>query len=415
MNAVGRLARKAGLFFFLFLTGCATYQSKVHSAREDLRLGRMDSAVESFAKLAALESSDRLVYLLDYATALQAAGRLEESNKAFIEADRLADSLDYHSVSKVAGSLLFSEEMKQYKGDTFEKIFINAQLAMNFLALGKLDDALVEARRINEKYLKLRSEEKKEFELNPFAKYLSALVWEADGRFDDAAIAFTDTYKLAPGMPGLAADLIRSTKKAKRTEEYEKWKALFPHTPENPQSFDRKHGDLVVIVQQGWGPRKYPSRADVRFPELRRVPSQSQEARIKVTGAGVDQQAISERVYDVAGAAIQTLEDDRLSLFGRRVGGIVAKEIAAEELRKKDELLGLAAWIVMHVSDRADVRQWSTLPESIQVMRMPLPAGAYTVRLDGLDRSEHSIGESDSREVEIKAGHTRFVIWRMLK
>lgn len=415
MTSMKGLAQAAGLFFFVLCAGCATYQNKVGPAREDMRWGRHEAAIEALGKLAAEPSSDRLVYLLDYATALQAAGRFEESNKVFLEADRLSEELDYHSVSKVAGSLLFSEEVKQYKGDTFEKIFINAQLALNFLALSRLDDALVEARRINEKYLKLRAEDKKEFELNPFAKYLSALIWEADGKFDDAAIAFTDTYKLAPEIPGLDEDLLRATKKARRTQEYKKWKELFPRTSEDPAVLDRKRGELIVIVQQGWGPRKMPSRVDPTFPELRRVPSQADFARVRIRGAGVDETERTRRVYDVSEAAIKTLADDRLALFGRRVGGVVAKEIAAEELRKKDELLGLLAWIFMHVSDRADVRQWSTLPESIQLSRHSLPAGVYTVEVAGIDHADQAIEDFAPREIEIKPGQTRFVIQRLLK
>ena len=126
------------------------------------------------------------------------AGKLKESNQVFMQADRLAELIDYQSVSRIAGSLAFNEEMVQYKGDTFEKIFINAYLAMNFLQMGQLDDALVEARRINEKYLKYRADEKQAFELNSFSKYLSAVIWEASRSYDDAYIAYAEAYKIDP-------------------------------------------------------------------------------------------------------------------------------------------------------------------------------------------------------------------------
>lgn len=141
--------------------------------------------------------------------ALHLAGNLAESNKVFLFADKFAESQDYHSVSRVTGSMLLNEEMVQYKGDTFEKIFINAFLALNFLELGQLDEALVETRRMNEKYKKLRGEDKKSFELNPFAKYLSALIWEADQKWDDAYIAYSETYALDQTIQTIKSDLIR--------------------------------------------------------------------------------------------------------------------------------------------------------------------------------------------------------------
>jgi hypothetical protein len=87
-----------------------------------------------------------------------------------LKADRLSEQVDYQSVSRIAGSLALNEEMVQYKGDTFEKFFINAYLAMNFLALGDFDSALVEARRINQKYLKFRAEEAKSFQQKVLVK-----------------------------------------------------------------------------------------------------------------------------------------------------------------------------------------------------------------------------------------------------
>lgn len=405
--------RITAVFLVLFgFTGCATYQGKVSLARDLLKSGQTAEAVEKLKPLAATDNGDQLIYLLDYATALQIQGSFQESNKAYLAADRLSDELDYHSVSRVAGSLLTNEEMKQYKGDTFEKIFINAQLALNYLALGELDDALVEARRINEKYLKYRSDEKKDFELNPFAKYLSALVWEADRKYDDAAIAYAEAYKISPRISSIHEDLIRSSKLARRDQEYQKWKKAFPDVVEKPEWYDKGRGELIIIVQQGWGPRKAFNPGDSRFPVLDPVFNQTQRARLNVNGVGMQESVF---IYDVQGAAIQTLNDDMGALVARRLTGIVAKELAAEELRKKNELLGAVAWIAMHASDRADLRQWSTLPQTIQVIRMPLKPGTYSIDLQGLtDDGSLTSDHLEVPSVNVKAGRKVFFNWRTL-
>lgn len=411
-RSLQRLTPVVGLFFTLNLLGCATYQNKVQDAREALARRDYTKALADLKPLAEKENDDQLVYLLDYGVALQLAGNLKESNEIFLKADRLAEMVDYQSVSRIAGSLALNEEMVQYKGDTFEKIFINAYLAMNFLELGQLDDALVEARRINEKYLKYRADEKKAFELNAFSKYLSAVVWEASRSYDDAYIAYNEAFKIDPTISTIREDLIRSAKLARRMDTYQSWKKQFPEVKEQPSWYEKNLGELIVIYQQGWGPRKVASANEYRFPSLMPVYSETQQARLDIT----QKSYLSREVYDVQKAAIETLRDDQGILIAKRLGGIATKAVLSDQVRQKNELLGSLTWIALNVADRADVRQWSTLPQTIQMIRVQLPAGKYKFNIEGLNSSGGYTGESlETREVEIKSGQKKFVIWRSLK
>lgn len=404
-----------GLFFAFTTLGCATYQGKIGGARQSLERGEYQKALDDLEPLASTDNRDQLVYLLDYGTALQVAGRFDESNKTFMKADRLADLVDYHSLSKISGSLILNEEMSQYKGDTFEKIFINAYLAMNFLEMGKLDDALVEARRINEKYLKYRSDEKKNFEMNSFSKYLSALIWEANRSYDDAYIAYQETYKIDPSIPMLQEDLIRSAKNARRMDTYKDWKKKFPSVVENPNWYDKQYGELVIIHQQGWGPRKMPAQNEYRLPELVPTRSNVQKSLLTIEGdsAGTGQGYLSKEVYDVEQAAMQTLKEDYGILVAKRVAGIATKAVVSDQIAQQDKTLGQLAWIAMNIADRADLRQWSFLPQTIQLIRVPLKPGKYKIKLVGADISGHPVSNiSLEREVEVKAGTKKFVVWR---
>lgn len=401
----------SSLFSFIFL-GCASYQNKVQEARSALVRHDFSKALAELKPLAETENDDQLVYLLDYAVALQLAGNLKESNKIFLKADRLSELVDYQSISRFAGSLALSEEMVQYKGDTFERMFINAYLAMNFLEMGQLDDALVEARRINEKYLKYRAEEKKQFELNFFGKYLSAMIWEANRSFDDAYIAYSEAYKIDPDIPSLREDLIRSAKLAQRTDEFEKWKKKFPEVKEQAAWYDKSQGELVIIFQQGWGPRKIPSQGEYRFPTLMPTFSATRRARLYVAANSY----LSQEVYDVQQAAISTLKEDQGLLLAKRISGIATKAVLADQVRQNNQALGDLTWLVLNLADRADVRQWSTLPQSIQTIRVPLRAGKYVFNLEGLMSSNLPSGEVfQGKEVEIQSGKKTFIVWRSLK
>lgn len=408
-----RLTPFVGLFFILSLSACATYQGKVQTARDALVNHNYDEALKILEPLAAKEDGDQLVYLLDTGVAYQIAGKIKESNVTLLKADRLSELVDYQSVSRVTGSLVLNQEMVQYKGDTFEKIFINAYLAMNFLEIGQLDDALVEARRINEKYIKYRQEEKQKFELNPFSKYLSALIWEASRSYDDAYIAYAEAYKLDPTIPGIDQDLIRAAKLARRMDSYQDWKKKFPGVKEDPNWYNKSMGELVVIYQQGWGPRKVTSSNEYRLPALRPVHSETQQARLIVDGLSP---VMSHPIYNVEQAAIKTLNEDYGILVAKRVAGIATKAVVADQVRQKNQLLGDLTFLALNLADRADLRQWSTLPQSIQLIRVPLAAGKYQFSLEGINYAGAPTGESLAKqEVTIKPGQKNFVIWRSLK
>lgn len=401
-----------GFFLSTLLVSCATYQGKVEGARRALLHHDYQKALSELAPLAEKSDGDQLVYLLDYAVAQQLAGDLKGSNQTFLKAERLSEAVDYQSVSRVAGSLALNEEMVQYKGDTFEKVFINAFLAMNFLEMGDLDSALVEARKINDKYQKYRADEEKSYALNPFSKYLSAIIWESNGNYDDAYIAYNDAYKIDPSIPTIAEDLIRSAKLARRMDSYNEWKKKFPQVVENPKWYDPSKGEVILLFQQGWGPRKVTAQNQYRFPALMPVRSQTQEAQIQIG----NQKAVTSSIYDVQSAAIKTLNEDQGILVAKRIAGLATKAVLADQVRQKDELLGSLMWIAMNVADRADVRQWSTLPQSIQIARLRLDPGVYQADIKGLDISGQITGEQlDQKNIPVRAGKNTFIVWRSLK
>jgi hypothetical protein len=207
---------KFSLFLFLAtqISGCASYQSKMYATRNAIQQGQNEEALAKLEALAKEPGRDQLLYLLDYATALQIAGKYKESAEQFINADKLVDLNDYHSVTNIVGATLGGEEMVQYKGESYEKFLINTMNAINYLMLGQFDDAMVEARRINEKISKMKMDQRDPYEQSPFARYLAALLWDAQKNYDDAYIEFEAAYKLDSKNPFLPRDLIVAAKKS---------------------------------------------------------------------------------------------------------------------------------------------------------------------------------------------------------
>ena len=198
--------------------GCATYQSELQKSISDLKEGHPEIDAEALKTKAYTDGDDQGVYLLEYGTAQQLAKNYEESNRALLKAEELTDVKDYFSLSREAGSILLNEGLVQYKGEDYEKVLINAMLAINYLALNNREDALVETRKVNDKLYKYKFEAKRDYEQNPYAFYLSAMIWEANRHWDDAYIDYKHTYDLDPSIPYLRADLMRLAKLSRRND-----------------------------------------------------------------------------------------------------------------------------------------------------------------------------------------------------
>ncbi len=404
------------LIALLATAGCASYQSKVDEPRRLMKEGKSDEAAEKLRPLAEKDSDDQLVYLFDYGTALQQSGKYKESNEILLKADKLSDIQDYTSLSREAGSILLNEGLVQYKGDDYEKVMVNAQMAINYLMLGNSEDALVEARRLNQKLYKFKFEAKRNYEQNPFAFYLSAMIWEAEKNPDSAYIDYNNTYKVNPDIPYLREDLIRAAKNAQRPEELAKWQKLFPEVKIKPEWKDKNYGEVVLIYQQGWGPRKYPNPDFTSIPKLYPTANFTKKAKLIVDDGKKIHEEGTQQILSVQDVAIKTLDDQYAALIAKRVAGMATKAVVADQIRQKNQLLGDLALIGMSLADRADLRQWSLLPESFQVAKLYLPAGEYKIKVEGLSAENASTGEAmDFGTVKVKPRKKTFLAWRSFK
>lgn len=391
------------------LVACASYQHQTDDFRSKLYQGRPSEAAEKVKEKAFKPGDDQVVYLFEYGTAQQMAGNYAESNKAFLKAEDLTEVKDYHSVSRIAGSLLLNEGMVQYKGDDFEKVLINGMLAINYLMLGQLDEAQVETRKLNDKLYKYRFEGKRNYQQNPFAFYLSAMIWEAERNWDSAYIDYKKAYDLNPDIDYLKEDLIRAGMAARRDEDVAMWKKKFPGV--KPADL-KNNGEVVLIYQQGWGPKKQPNPAFQRVPKLYPQSSYTMHAKLEVEGG---QSELSQTTANISDIAIKQLDEQYAGLIAMRVAGVATKAVVADQIRQKNELLGQLAWLASNAMDQADLRQWSSLPATFQVAKLRLKPGRYKIRAVGINMGGEPTNETTGwLDIKVEARKKQFIYFRTL-
>ncbi len=153
---------------------------------------------------------------------------------------------------------------------------------------------------------------------------------------------------------------------------------------------------------------------------------------IQVRGTTTSLTTQSQRMYDIHAVAEKTLADGYDSLVLRAVARTAIKMATAEGLAlgaraavrkkykdKKDRdknLIGLVGPLVGGIArvfalatEEADIRSWRTLPGEIQLARIWIEPGEYSVAINSRDIQGKG-PESDSlARLQLKAGETRFL------
>lgn len=389
-----------------FILGCASYQKNVESSRDLMVNNKFDDALVLLKAQSEKAKGDRLAYMLEEGTVLHQAKRYAESNKIFAAAEKEAQLNDYVSLSREFGSIFVQEGLVQYKVESFEYLLINIYQAMNYIMLKDYENAQVMARKINEKIVKLEVDGDSRKRHTGFATYIAAIMWESQNDWDNAYVLYKKAQELLPDIQILNTDLLRAAKISGRGDDYERLKKKWPELDKKIGKFNpRKDGEFVFIYQQGWIPRKAPRYDNHRFPMM--VPVASNTKLLHVAAektSNVD----TEKVFDLERVAIQTLDDDFGRLMAKKVAGIAGKAVIANQIDKKNKGLGTLAFIALDAMDQADLRQWSTLPASFQIVRLPLAPGKHTIAITA-DPNAPPIWTG---EVEIKKGQKHFFTLR---
>ena len=111
--------------------------------------------------------------------ALHLAKKYQESNALVEKATQKMDDLYTKSVSTEVGAFMTNDNAKPYEGEDFERALIHVVGALNYSFLGKRDDALVEARRVEQQLQVLndaRSQSEGREEGGVFGRCVRALV-----------------------------------------------------------------------------------------------------------------------------------------------------------------------------------------------------------------------------------------------
>ncbi len=366
---------------------------------------------------------DEVLFLLDRAMLLRAAGQLEESTRSFEAAKVAIEQRSALSVTEQTSSLVINDTTRSYVGEPFEQVMIHVFEALNYLETGAVDAARVEALQVDVRLRELADRyDEPILAEDPFSRYLAGLIYEDEGEWSDAMISYrlayeayqahADRYPISVPRP-LQVDLVRMAARVGLADEARRYRSEFGIERCPPLPADVGQGELVVFVSNGLAPVKTaesvtlpaPSGLLVRvaLPRYEDRPNAVRDARVRVDGREAD----TVPVENIAGLAKATLEARLPGITTRALARAAAKYAAAREAQKQNQLAGFLLNMAAVLSEQADTRSWLTLPAEIRMARIPLAAGEYRVRLDVL--GERGVVERlDLGEVTIRPGKKVF-------
>ena len=401
------------IMLFFFSMSCKDYVRNTVNARQLYYDRQLDQAASLYEPNENTEDRNKLLRLMDLGMVYHTAGMYNKSNEILFEADKLSEELDAVSISSQTVSMFSNERSLHYKGEDFEKVLISVILALNYIQLNDIDNALVECRRVNEKLELMISEGAKPYKQNAFARYLSALLYEENADFNDSWVDYNKVKELKPDFKYLKNDLMRTAKKLGMLDEIEKIK-------EEYGEFDNKkipesYGEVIVILEMGHSPEKESDiiESDIDLfavPTFKRRMSRIDYAEIFVNGEFVEN---SQLVMDLEPIAIQNLNERVNKLIARSLARVAVKTAASAAISSAtNESIGNLSFFLMLVMNRPDLRSWLTLPQYFHLARFYLPLGQYNIELRFVDNAGNHIESKMFNDFTVINGKKSFLNWR---
>lgn len=403
----------------IYVSACATYSQHATDMRGSLQAGRPDLALK-LEEQKDPEQADVLA-CMEIGMLRQMTGDYENSNRIWEIGKRHIEALYGVSISESLGSVTINDATRSYDGQRFEQVLLHAYMAMNYLMLEDLDAARVEMLQAD---VKMR-EWGEQPEEDAFVRYFSGIIYEALGENDDALIAYRkarDVYLATRNEQGidvpvlLKKDLLRLLARQGLWNEYRRLKDDFGLASYRPSKIGGRFGELVVVLNNGLAPIRSESaimtfspdvsdNVRIAIPVYKEPPQRLKTARVVVG----DSMFWLEIVENIDSLARHSLEDEMPLIMTRALARAVIKYKSQKKAQGKNSLAGFLMTVTNLATERADTRSWTTLPQEIQMVRVPVPVGSQPVRIE-LVNSAGRVVDTIDEVVTVRPGQRSFII-----
>lgn len=413
----------SALLLLAMVQSCATYYDKTKKIESALLKHDYLKAKKSIEHNKFLKKKrNTLLYHLEMGKVYHLENDFDTSNYHFNKADELME--ENGAVTDFIVSTTVNANMQKYRASSSEKIIVHYYKALNYLQLGMLEDAVVEARKLNLKEQALFIDKKgkdKKYAQDPFGLIMMGMIYEADNDFNNAFITYRNAYEYYQKSklfkdkmpPTLISDVNRTAKfsginysagrditistKGEGGELILFWEnGLAPVKREKNVFFTLIQGNKkgVYFFSDQNNTMQIPISYDfsngnddfkpsdvgllrIASSYFESRPMYNHQASLKVNGKPY----YFNLGEDVEQISYQVEKEDYIKELGKRLTRMAVKKMAELALAKQNEIAGLALGIANFAMEKSDTRSWQTLPNQIYYARVPLTKGENNVEV----------------------------------
>jgi hypothetical protein len=423
-----KLVKKVWIVFLVSFTFIACASTNPHVT--------VDSAVdrgdfnESIAELESnkdkvYSNKDAILYYLDKGMLSHYAARYDESSQLLQDGERAIEEAFTKSVTQEISTYLVNDKSRDYDGEDYENIYINAFNALNYYHRNDMEGAKVEIRRMTEKlrdlavkYDQIRSkmqekalQEGEEVPANPeegakfsdsaLARYLGMLFFRNESNIDDARI-YRDDLKVAfANAPEVYAYSL-------------------PASIDEELTIPSGKARLNIIGFGGLGPVKQEEVTrilissgnwiKIALPILTKRPSDISRVEVVLNNG---QSFNLELLEDMDAVARETFKEKKGIIYLKSVLRATIKGVTATALGTASDnadgnagailgILSLGTQIFAEASEQADLRLGRYFPASAYVGGINLDPGTYSLKINYYNQNGKILASFDRNNIEVK-------------
>jgi uncharacterized protein len=460
------------LLLTFFLAGCGanrlTYYDTLNDYVARKKYAEANKQVEDNADKFYGEK-DLLLYYLDHGYLFHIGADFSKSNLMLEEARKLAKDYFTKSISQEASTFLVSDNTRPYYGEDFERAISHVFSSLNYVFLNKGEDALVEARAVDDflKLLQTNYGYKNTYKEDGFVRYIMGLLYENEGDINDAFISYRKalyTYRDQQKSMGveIPQELFNSAMdtaaRIQFNSEMEELRKDFPKQTAsyNQAKIARTDGEIVVIHYNGLVPHKIDDILEIAFGKawlyVGKVKTEGEAAESVSTATTAirsiaakeqiiaafpkyvatnysivssivelgDKSKPTEVVEDIGKIAFKSLDDRLARIYAKTIARAAIKYALSRAARKKIEekadnavgafLLSSTVKMAAALTEKADKRCWQVLPDTIRMARFRMPEGSYSLKVNYYNRNGGKVAEEEKTDVAVKKGKKTFIL-----
>ncbi len=379
------------------------------------------------------DAKDRVLFWIDHGMlnhfAFQDSIAIVELQKA----DFAIEELYTTSVSKGVASMVLNDNALDYSGEDYENLYINVFKALSYYREGSEESALVEIRRLTEKFVSLErkyseevsslndSEEIKakvelissSFYSSALAHYLSMILFYNDRAYDDARISKEKLYSAFSSQKDIynfsKPEVDKLIKPSGNTKiAFLSFLGRAPLKYEYVFSIDTYKNLVVISVQENGKWKQFSSlawygvngglHAKFAVPKMKRRGSIVSNVEVIVDGKH------STNLFELESlenAALETFKRDEALIYMKSLARTITKAIVNEAANKElDKQTGGGDWgnltrmitgALINATENADLRIAHYLPAIAYAGNLELKPGVHNIEIVYKDKYNKTI------------------------